>query len=65
MVMAGHDAPELAYERVSTKARQAIAMPGDGDVLAIRAASIREAVASASADRVVIRNGVIVSGSFR
>jgi len=64
MVMAGHDSPELAYERVSTKARQAIDMPANGDLLAIRAATVREAVASASPDRIVIRNGTIVSGTL-
>lgn len=64
MVMAGHDTPELAYERVSTMARQAIGMPADGDVLAIRATTVRDAVANASSDRIVIRNGAIVSGTL-
>jgi len=64
MVMAGHDSPELAYERVSAKARQAIGMPANGDILAIRAATVREAVASASSDRIVIRNGQVVCGTL-
>ncbi len=64
MVMAGHDSPELAYERVSTMARAAIRLPANGDLLAIRAATVREAVATASADRIVIRNGTVVSGTL-
>ena len=64
MVMVGHDTPELAYERVSAKARAAIGLPGEGDILAIRATSLREAVASASSDRVVIRNGAVVHGEL-
>lgn len=64
MVMAGHDTPQLAYERVSSMARKAIGMPANGDVLAIRASTVREAVASASSDRIVIRNGVVVSGTL-
>lgn len=64
MVMAGHDTPEAAYERVSTKARAAIGMPANGDILAIRAATLREAVASAAADRIVIRDGAVVSGTL-
>lgn len=64
MVMAGHDTPELAYKRVSTMSRDAIGMPANGDLLAIRASTVREAVATASADRMVIRNDQIVSGSL-
>ncbi len=64
MVMAGHDTPAMAYERVSTMARQAIGMPADGDVLALRASSLREAVASAPSDRIVIRNGTVVAGTL-
>ena len=63
MVMAGHDSPEQAYARVSERARAAIGVPADGDVLAIRASTLREAVASAPADRVVIRKGEVVSGT--
>lgn len=64
MVMVGHDTPELAYERVSTMARKAIGMPANGDILAIRANTVREAVATASSDRIVIRNGAVVSGTL-
>ena len=64
MVMAGHDSPELAYERVSTMARAAIEMPANGDLLAIRATTVRQAVASASSDRIVIRRGAVVSGTL-
>lgn len=62
MVMAGHDTPELAYERVSTMARRAIGMPANGDLLAIRAMTAREAVATAPSDRIVIRNDQVVAG---
>lgn len=65
MVMAGHDTPELAYERVSSMAREAIGMPANGDLLAIRASTVREAVATASSDRIVIRNGLVVSGTLQ
>lgn len=64
MVMAGHDRPEVAFERVSSMTRTAIGMPGDGDILAIRAATVREAVATASTDRIVIRNGQVVAGTL-
>lgn len=63
MVMAGHDSPATAYLRVSTMARRAIGVGGDRDVLAIRATTVREAVASAPSDRIVIRDGVVVSGT--
>lgn len=62
MVMVGHDTPDVAYGRVSTKARAAIDMPANGDVLAVRASSLREAVATASSDRIVIRGGAVVAG---
>ncbi len=70
MVMAGHDTPEQAYARVSSLTRQAIGMlPGShaaheatsDDVLAVRAGSLREAIASAPVDRVVIRSGRVVA----
>ncbi len=70
MVMAGHDTPEQAYARVSSLTRQAIGMlPGShaaheatsDDVLAVRAGSLREAIASAPVDRVVIRSGLLVA----
>ncbi len=57
MVMAGHDRPEQAYERVSAASRKAMGLPPTTDVLAIRAATLREAIASAPADRVVVRDG--------
>ncbi len=62
MVMAGHDTPEVAYERVSGAARSAMGLPASSaDVLAIRAATLREVIATASPDRVVIRDGVVVA----
>lgn len=64
LVMAGHLTPELAYDYVSSRARAAMGLPrvaveagSNADLLLIRAASIRQAVACAPADRVVIRSG--------
>lgn len=64
LVMAGHLTPELAYDYVSIRARAAMGLPrvaveagSNADLLLIRAASIRQAVACAPADRVVIRSG--------
>jgi cytosine deaminase len=69
--MAAHLQPEEAYRTVSLAARRAIGLPtaadlvvGSGDpseFLAIRASTVREAVATASADRVVVHRGEVVA----
>lgn len=64
MVMAGHDTPGRAYERVSAAARAAIGMPADRDVLAIRAATVREAIATATSDRLVLRGDRVIAGAL-
>ena len=67
MILTTHLLPEEAWETVSTDARRAIGVPpaalevgGSADLLAVRASTIREAIAFAPADRVVIRHGRMV-----
>ncbi len=68
MVMAAHVLPHEAYTAVSNATRRACGLADAGpfvggvaDLLVIRAANEREAMASASADRVVVRAGAVVS----
>jgi cytosine/creatinine deaminase len=68
LILAGHDTPERAYVAVSDDARRAMGLPvvrlspGEpADLLAIRATSPREAIATAHPERVVIRGGRIVA----
>ncbi len=70
MVMVGHMTPEDAYDAVSATARTVMGLetvaiePGrPAEFLAVRAGSLREAIASAPADRVVIHRGRVVSRS--
>ncbi|MEZ5228755.1 MAG: amidohydrolase family protein [Acidimicrobiales bacterium] len=61
MVMTAHLTPETAYGAVSTNARRAMGLGPTDDLLAVRAASLREAIASAPHDRVVVRDGAVVA----
>jgi cytosine deaminase len=68
LVMAGHLSPEEAYAAVSSGARAAMGLPSvqlepgfPAELLAVRASSLREAVAVASHERVVIHDGSVVS----
>jgi len=68
LVSAGHLAPEEAVDAVTVGARDVMGLPVAGpvagaraDLVAVRAASLGEAVAFASADRVVIHRGRLVS----
>ena len=68
LVVAGHETPERAYEAVSAGARAAMGLspveivPGaPADLLAVRAGSVREALATCTPDRVVLREGRVVS----
>jgi cytosine/creatinine deaminase len=68
LVMAGHLTPEMAYDYVSNRARQAMGLPPvellpghRADLLLVRARSVREAVASAPPERIVIRAGQVVA----
>lgn len=70
LVMAGHVLPDDAYDMVSNHARRAMRLPtvrfrvGDpADFVAIDAASIREAIADAPADRKVFHAGRLVAAT--
>lgn len=64
MVLAGHDSVGDAYAAVSTWARQLLGLPpvavvagAPAELLAVRAGSVREAIATASPDRMVFHGG--------
>lgn len=68
LVLAGHDDPATAYDAVSARARHALGLPpvavapgAPAELLAIRAGSVREALATATADRVVVHAGRVVA----
>jgi cytosine/creatinine deaminase len=68
LVSAGHLAPAEAMDAVTVGARDVMGLPAAGpvpgaraDLVAVRADSIGEAVAFASADRVVVHRGRLVS----
>ncbi len=68
LVSAGHLAPDAALEAVTAGARDVMGLPAAGpvpgaraDLVAVRAESLGDAVAFASADRVVIHRGRLVS----
>jgi cytosine deaminase len=59
MITAGHLLPDEAMAAVTTEARHVLGLPTEGDIdrVAIRAGSIREAIAFGPADRMVLRAG--------
>ena len=68
LVMAGHLTPEEAYHAVSAGSRAAMGLepveiaPGSpAELVAVRAGSLREAIATAPPDRVVIHRGQLVT----
>lgn len=68
LVSAGHLTPDVAYACVSKHARAVMGLPeiriepgSPADLLAVRASSLSNAVASASEDRLVMRGGRILS----
>jgi cytosine deaminase len=68
LVAAGHLSPDRAYQAVSAGARAAMGLPEvrvaagfPAELLAIRADSVAEAIAGATADRVVVHRGQVVS----
>jgi cytosine deaminase len=68
LVLAGHETPDVAYASVSRAARAALGLapveiePGaPAELLAIRARSVREAIAESPADRVVVHRGRVVA----
>lgn len=67
MVMAGHYLPVDAYESCSSRVRVAMAMPpvsvaagSPAELLAVRAASVREAIAFQPHDRITIHRGRVI-----
>jgi cytosine/creatinine deaminase len=62
MVMAAHMLPADALHSVTVAARKAMGLSDDGDVVVVRAATVREAIAFGPPDRIVIRGGRIVAG---
>ncbi len=66
MIMAAHLQPDEALQSVSAAPRLAMGMapadPATGDFVAVRAATVREAIAFGRPDRIVLRNGRLVSG---
>jgi cytosine deaminase len=68
LVMAGHLSPTEAYEAVTGAARRAMGLPpvqiapgAPAELLAVRAPSVRAAVADAPADRMVFAKGRLVA----
>lgn len=68
LVLAGHDEPAAAYAAVSADGRRALGLPevsimpgAPAELLAIQAGSVREAIATATPDRVVIHAGRVVA----
>jgi cytosine deaminase len=67
MVMAAHDLPIQAWRSVSSDAatvmgrRAEIAVGEPADLIAVRAGTVREAIAFGPSDRIVWRNGQRVS----
>jgi cytosine/creatinine deaminase len=68
LVMAAHLAPEAAYAAVSDAPRRALGLPSvtvtpgaPAELLAVRASSVRAAVADAPADRLVFSRGRLVA----
>jgi cytosine/creatinine deaminase len=68
LVAAGHLTPRQAWVAVSAGARAAMGLPAvrveagaPAELLAVRAASLEEAVAGASSDRLVLHRGRVVS----
>ena len=69
MVMAGHYLPVDAYASVSSKVRTALAAPtvsiaagSPAELVAVRAASVREAIGFQPGDRITIHAGRVVGG---
>jgi cytosine deaminase len=68
LVVAGHLDPVEAYRFVSDRSRTLMGLPhvsvevgSPADLMAVRGSSLREAIATATEDRVVIRQGRVVS----
>lgn len=68
MVMAAHLLPEQALHSISAAPRRLMnrpeADPNQGDLVALRSATVREAIAFGPADRIVLRRGRLVAGEL-
>lgn len=68
MTMAAHLLPDEALESVSAAPRRLMGLPAadprSGDLVAVRATTVREAIAFGPADRVVLRRGRLVAGTL-
>jgi cytosine deaminase len=67
LVVTGHLEPDEAYDFVSVRARVVMGLPAagvepgaPGDLLAVRGTSLREVIATATEDRIVLRRGGVV-----
>jgi cytosine deaminase len=68
LVLAGHDSPEAAYASISSAARTALGLSSvditegsPAELMAIRAANVRMAIATGDPDRVVFHAGRLVA----
>jgi cytosine deaminase len=68
LVLAGHESPQRAYAAVSDNARHVLGVPAvrispgsPAELLAIRAGCLREALATARPERLVISAGRVVA----
>jgi cytosine/creatinine deaminase len=68
MILTAHDLPHTAWAAVSTDARRVLGLPGGtiavgapADLVAVPAATLREAIADGSSSRRVFRRGRLVS----
>jgi cytosine deaminase len=57
MIMASHVLPDDALTMVTTAARRAMGLPATDDLVAIRACTVREAIAFGPTDRTLVRHG--------
>jgi cytosine deaminase len=68
MMMAAHLLPDDALHSVSAAPRRLMGLepadPRSGDLVAVRAATVREAIAFGPADRIVVRGGRLVAGTL-
>ncbi|HEX6870723.1 MAG TPA: amidohydrolase family protein, partial [Micromonosporaceae bacterium] len=68
LVLAGHQTPDTAYAAVSGTAREVLGLPSveitpgaPAELVAVRAESVRQAIAEATVDRLVIHAGQVVA----
>ncbi len=63
MVVAAHLLPGDALDTVSCAPRRLMGLPEGGDLVAVPAATVREAIALGPAGRLVVRDGRLVAGT--